>query len=113
MIAEKAEAVVQEGGVSRIGLEDITGIIGALIQMIMNCRGKDNPTAVHRVLKRFGPVQRARAAQVVKDRLGKANARLVKNIEEVASETTVMETAQLMDEAPQMMADFLASQMES
>jgi len=96
MIEEKARDVYDAGGVSRIGIGDIGGIITMLIGLIANCR--KNPTAATRVLNRMGPVQRSRVNQIIKDRLGRANGRLASNIESVAKKTTVNETAAMMQE---------------
>lgn len=96
MIFAKAQAVTLQGGVSRIGIDDITGIIGTLIGLFKNCRKK--PEQAARILRRFGPVQRQRVKQIIKDRLGRDNARLAANVELVAKKTTVDEVEEMYDE---------------
>ncbi len=96
MIAEKAQAVKDQGGVAKIGLPDIMGILTTLLGLIANC-GK-NPAQATRILNRMGPIQRLRVQQIIKDRFGKPNNKLANNIETVAQEVSVSETREMMDE---------------
>lgn len=96
MIAQKAQAVKDQGGVAKINLTDITAIITTLIGLIVNC-GK-NPTQATRTLNRMGPIQRVRVNQIIVDRLGRPNAALAVNIEAVARATTVTDTVAMYDE---------------
>lgn len=95
-ISLKAQDVIGQGGVQRIPIGDIEGIITTLIGLFKNCR--KTPAQAARVLRRFVPVQRQRVKQIIKDRLGRDNARLAVNVELVANQTTVAEVEEMYQE---------------
>ena len=79
-----------------LDFESVIGIITTLIGMIKNCRKK--PEAAVKMMRRFGPVQKARVNQAIKDRFGKANQRLAASVATVAKECREQDVLEMYDE---------------
>ena len=105
VIADKASEIqdsYQSHDVSRtlrasaIDIGGIIGIISSLLGMLMNC-GK-TPTQAARIMKRTGPLERARINMIIKDRLGTADKRLAASVQKVAARCSQREVATMYGE---------------